>query len=61
MSSFLERFNNSGHFEALVDQLIREASSEDEKLELLAIKCLRSDNIADLLKQVGYDEKKITF
>ena len=25
------------------------------------MKCLRSDKIGDLLKQMGFDEKKITF
>ena len=61
MTSFLERFNNSSNFETLINQVIREAKSEDEKLELLAMKCLRSDKIGDLLKQMGFDEKKITF
>ena len=45
----------------LYDQLARQAITPGEKLEMIALKSLSTNNQEDLLKEFGFDSKKVTF
>ena len=46
---------------ALFDQKAREAATDGERLELIALKSLSTGNHESLLTEFGFDGKKITF
>ena len=45
----------------LYDQLARQALTPGEKLEMIALKSLSTNNQEDLFKEFGFDSKKVTF
>ena len=45
----------------LYDQLARQAITPGEKLEMIALKSLSTNNQEDLFKEFGFDSKKVTF
>ena len=44
-----------------LERKAREAQTPEDRLELMALKSLASDSFDDLLKEFGFDKKKVTF
>lgn len=45
----------------LIDQKAAEEKNQSERLEILALKSMKSGDIEDLLKEFGQDRKKVIF
>ena len=47
--------------EGLIERKAKEAGSSPDKIELLAVKSLAAGSVDGLLKEFGFDKKKVTF
>ena len=52
---------NSNSLQLLIEQKAAEEKNQAEKLEILALKSMKSGDIDDLLREFGQDRKKVIF
>jgi hypothetical protein len=52
---------NSNSLQLLIEQKAAEEKNQAERLEILALKSMKSGDIDDLLREFGQDRKKVIF
>ena len=64
VDSFDKEMQQAIHYkdiEGLIDRKAKEVDNNDDKIELLAVKSLAAGNVDGLLKEFGFDKKKVTY
>ena len=64
VESFDKEMAQAMHYkdmEGFIERKAKEADSPADKIELLAVKSLADGNVDALLKEFGFDKKKVTF
>ena len=57
----MQQATHYNDMDGFIERKARSASSKEDKVELLAVKALAAGNIEGLMKEFGFDKKKVIF